>query len=414
MEVQVSESTFRSYLFFWLGELVSLLGSSISQFVIIWWITLETESAIYLSLAFLLSFAPMVILSPFAGVFADQWSRKKLIGTVDFLQTLVTVGLIFLFWLDIVSIWLVLALLTLKGVFQAFHTPTVMAITPSMVPTDKLSRMNGLNYLFTGAVRLVGPVVAALLLDLWEISQILWIDAATFLIALVPLLIIRIPSVRMKHEKSSFRKDFGEGFTFIKNTRGFIPLIVLSIALNFLITPLSTLLPYYVKFDHLGGATEWAFVSAAVQGGMLAGGLLMTVTRGFKRKMLVIVSLLYVLFVGYSLVALTPQGLFWFMALGGVIMLFCIPIINVSYMTIVQTVVPLKMQGRVNSVDMALSSAATPLGMIISGPIAEYMGTSNLFLGCTLSGILILTLSWFFTDIRHVEETFTDPRMVHP
>jgi len=404
MEVQADQTTFKSYLYFWSGQLVSLLGSSISQFVIVWWITLETESALYLSVAALLGYAPMVILMPFTGVLVDRWSRRALVGVVDFLQALATVVLIFLFSLGSLSVWQVLAILTLRGIFQAFHTPTVMAITPSMVPKDKLSRINGLNYLFTGAVNLIGPVAAALLLGFWKIGQILWIDAATFAVALLPLLIIRIPSVRKKQDKSSFRGDFVEGFAFIKNARGFLPLITLSTALNFLITPFSTLLPYYVKFDHLGEASDLAFVLASMQAGMIAGGLLMSIIKGFKKKMVVIVSFVYVIFLGAAIIAFTPTGLFWFMATGGSIVLFCIPIVNVSYMTIIQTVVPLKIQGRVNSVDMALSSAATPLGMILSGPIAEFTGTANLFLGCVVSGILILTLSWFFTQIRHVEE----------
>ncbi len=404
MEIQAGQVTFRSYLFFWSGQLVSLLGSSIAQFVIIWWITLETGSALYLSVASFLGLVPMVILTPFAGVLVDRWSRKALIGVADFLQALVTVVLIFLFWLSSVSIWQVLVLLTVRGIFQAFHSPAVSAIVPLMVPKAKLSRINGLNYLFTGAVTLIGPVVAALLLAFWKIHQILWIDAITFIVAVIPLLIITIPSVRKKQDKSSFKKDLGEGLAFIKNGKGFLPLLILATVLNFLLTPLSTLLPYYVKFDHLGGAPDLAIVLAFFQGGILAGGLLMSVMKGFKKKMVAIMSSIYIIFLGYALVALTPTGLFWFMALGGLIMAFCVPIANVSIQTIIQTVVPMKMQGRVNSVTMALASAATPVGMILSGVIVEFTRTANLFLGCAGLGILVLTVSWFFTDIRHVEK----------
>jgi DHA3 family macrolide efflux protein-like MFS transporter len=125
--MQTDYRTFRSYILFWLGQLVSLLGSSIASFVIIWWITLQTESAVYLSIASLVGFAPIVILSPLAGVLADRWNRKGLIATADLLQALTTVALIFLFWSNVVSIWLVLVLLGLRGVFQAFHLPTVSA-----------------------------------------------------------------------------------------------------------------------------------------------------------------------------------------------------------------------------------------------------------------------------------------------
>ncbi|UCF59103.1 MAG: MFS transporter [Candidatus Bathyarchaeota archaeon] len=408
METKASETTFRSYLFFWSGQLASLLGSSIAQFVIIWWITIETQSAVYLSIASFVAFIPQVILTPFAGVLVDRWSRKALIGIVDFLQAVATVGLILLFWLEIISIWQILVLLALRGLFQAFHTPAVRAIVPLMVPRQKLSRMNGLDYLFSGAINLIGPIVAALLFVLWRIDQILWVDAATFAVAVVPLLLIKIPSVRKKQEvsqdKPSFKREFMEGLTFIKNAKGLPSLLMLATALNFLLIPLFTLLPYFVQVDHFGMAEDFALVVAASAGGTLAGGLLMSVKKEFKRKMVVVASFMYVLFLGYALVALTPTGLFWFMALASLTISFATPLVNVSLRTIIQTVIPMEMLGRVTSVNMTLATAAMPLGMILSGPIAEFIGTANFFLACTGSGILALTLSWLFTDIRDVEE----------
>jgi len=406
METQANQSTLKSYLFFWSGQLVSLLGSTMVQFVLIWWITLDTGSAFFLALASFLGLAPMVILGPMTGVFADRVNRKLLIFTADFLQALATVVLIILFSFGLASLWVVLALLTVRGVFQAFHQPTVNAIVPSMVPAEKLSRMNGLNYLFTGAMALIGPVLGAVLLSFMELYQVLWIDVATFTVAVVPLMLVRIPSVRSQQvvRDSSFKADFKEGFGFIKATRGFLPLLILATMLNFLLTPVSTLLPYFVKFNHLGGVEDLALVVAAFQGGILAGGLLMTVVRGFERKMVATAVAIYVVFLGYAVVAFTPTGVFWFMAAGGVLMALCIPVANVSTQTIFQTIVPLKMQGRVNAVVMALASAATPAGMILSGVVVQFIQTANFFLICTALGILILTMSWFFTDIKHVDK----------
>ena len=222
---QAGQTTFRSYMYFWAGQLTSLLGSSVSQFVIVWWITLETESVLYLSLSSFLGFVPLVLLSPFAGVLADRWSRRALIAVTDFLQAMATVVLIFLYWFGGASIWAVLVILTFRGVMQAFHFPASSAITPLMVPREKLSRINGLNYLLSGAVTLVGPIVAALLLEVWAIHQILWIDAVTFIVAVIPLLMIVIPSVRLSHEKSSFTEDFTEGLTFVKKAKGVLTLL---------------------------------------------------------------------------------------------------------------------------------------------------------------------------------------------
>jgi DHA3 family macrolide efflux protein-like MFS transporter len=404
METRANELTFRSYLLFFAGQQVSLLGSSVVQFVVIWWITLETQSAAYLSIAALAGLAPMVVLMPLAGVLVDRWSRKLVIFVFDFLQALTTVVLILLFWSGHISVWLVLLMIALRGVCQAFHSPAVSAIIPLMVPEDKLSRVNGLNYLLYGAVTMVGPIAGALLLVFAKIEQILWVDPVTFVVALVPLLLIGIPSVRSKEEKSSLSRDFVEGISFIKKAKGFIPLTTLATALNFLLAPLSTLLPYYVKFDHLGGAEALAFVMAFLQGGMLAGGLMMSVIKGFKKKIATSIFFVYVVFLGYALVALTPTGQFWFMALGGLVIGFAVAPANVLISVIFQTMVPMKMQGRVNSVLGSLSSAAMPFGMLLSGAVAGFMGTANLFLACTVSGILILTFSWLFTEVRYVDK----------
>lgn len=403
-EVQATQTTFRSYLFFWSGQLVSLLGSSIAQFVIIWWITIETESAVYLSLASLVGIGPQVILTPFAGAFVDRWSRKKLIGMVDFFQALATVVLILLFWFSSITYWYVLALLTLRGIFQAFHTPATSAIIPLMVPRDKLSRFNGLNYVFNGSINLIGPVVAALLLSVWKIYQILWIDGFTFLIAVIPLLLIRIPSVKKKQDQPSFKEDFVEGLTFIKNARGMLPLLTTSTMLNFSLTPLFTLLPYYVKFDHLGEAADLALVLAVLQGGLLVGGIFMSVHKGFTKKMRIIIPILCVVYLGFTLISLTPTGLFWFMAFGAFVMSIGIPVANVLVFTIFQTVIPLGLQGRANSVIMALSAAATPLGIILAGALVVLTGTSNLFMACICLGLLTIAVSWFFTDVRYVDQ----------
>jgi DHA3 family macrolide efflux protein-like MFS transporter len=395
--------TFRGYLFFWSGQLVSLLGSSIVQFVIIWWITVTTGSALYLAIATFLSLAPLVAIGPIAGVYADRWDRKKLVFVADLIQALAIVVLIALFWTGYAGIWQMLVVLTFRAVFQAFHEPTVTAITPSMVPKDKLSRMNGLNYFFSGAARLAGPVSAAVLLQFWQIQEILWIDIVTFLMAMVPLVLTRIPNVRTNAATASFKEELKQGFSFVKNARGMLTLAILATGLNFLIMPLSTLLPYFVKFDHFGGAEELALVMAFLQGGILCGGLLMSVKKGFERKIATAIASIVIAFLGYAMIALTPTGSFWFMAVSALVFALCLPVANVLLQTIMQMVIPLDMQGRVSSVTMALSMAAQPVGTLMAGAIVEFTTTSSLFLGCSIVGVALAAASWFFTDIRHLE-----------
>ena len=404
MQATANKETFRQYLLFFSGQQVSLLGSSIVQFVVVWWITVETGSPVYLSLAALAGFAPLVILSPFGGVLVDRFSRKRVILIADLCQTVATIVLILCFWLDLASIYVVLGIILLRGVFQAFHMPAVNAIIPSMVPQDKLSRINSLEYVFNGIVQVSGPVIAALLLTFVSIDQLLWIDPITFVAAILVLLIVKIPSVRSIAGKSTFRQDFTEGISYLRKATGFIPLIFLAVALNFLITPFSTLLPYFVKFDHLGGAANLALVQAFLQGGFIAGGLFMLLTKGFRRKVLASIISLLIGLTGYALVSLTPMGLFWFMAVAVLIFTIPIPVTNISVRTILQIHAPLEIQGRITSVVISLASIATPVSMILSGVLASYIGTSTLFLSCALIGIFVTILCWFFTDIRKLEK----------
>jgi DHA3 family macrolide efflux protein-like MFS transporter len=174
--------------------------------------------------------------------------------------------------------------------------------------------------------------------------------------------------------------------------------------LNLLITPLTTLLPYYIRFDHLGSASDLALVEAMFEGGILIGGLAMSVFAGFKKKTLAMTASFYIIFAGYILISMSPTGAFWFMGLSGLVAAFFIPILNVLAATITQTVIPLEMQGRVNSVNLSLVTAAMPIGMVVSGVAVELIKTSYLFLGCAMIGIVAVTLAWLFTDLRHVEE----------
>ncbi|MFW9916913.1 MAG: MFS transporter, partial [Candidatus Thorarchaeota archaeon] len=127
----------QSYLFFLIGQAQSQLGSFIVQFVIILWIALEYESALYLGLAAFAGFTPMILVTPFAGVLVDRWNRKIVIATVDMLQAIITMLLVYLFWIDAVTIWHILIVLGFRALFQGFHMPATEAIVPLLVPPDK-------------------------------------------------------------------------------------------------------------------------------------------------------------------------------------------------------------------------------------------------------------------------------------
>jgi len=417
IEVEKNQKTYKDYLIFWLGQRLSLLGSAAVQFVIIWWITVETQSAMYLALAAILGFGTQILLTPIAGVYVDRWSRKKIIAITDTIQALATLFLIISFLVNIGNLWFVLLMLTIRGMCQAFHSPAIAAITPIMVPENKLQQMNSWNYLANGLINIVGPVVAAFLLVFLKFEIVLAIDIITYIMAIIPLIWITIPSVidsesnQLDRGKTSFIKDFKGGLGVITGIPGFTALILISSLLNFLITPIDILLPYVINVVYNGTAENLALVLACFNVGLILGAVGMSLNkREIKRKLLFAWILIYILNIGYGILAFTPNNSFTYVILGAGLFLMglVLPAVNIMFMTIFQQVIPPEKQGRVFSVMTAIGSGITPLGMFLSGFLSDLIGVNTLFLACTVASTVIITVAWFFTDVKFFGNPRTD------
>ncbi|MFX1316935.1 MAG: MFS transporter [Promethearchaeota archaeon] len=408
MEETANKRTYKNYLFFWSGQLFSLFGSTIVYFVIIIWLTLETGSAMFMTLASLMFILPMTICMPIAGVFADKFNKKTLIVIVDSLQAYVTLLLIVLFQYQLINVWMILIFIGIRSIFQAFHMPTVNSIIPTMVPQEKLTKINGINFLFSSVVQLFAQFVAAALLVFFTINQILWADIITFFIALFPLLLVTIPSVRHQEEeaeiieKNSFLKDFRLGIKTVMLIPGFTILIFVSMFANFLIRPLDTLLSLYILIDHGGTALIFAITMIFFQGGMIVGALITSLKKEWSNQIRTMFFGIIIAGIGYAIFAIAPTGAFYIISIGGIIMGVTLPIINSLYQTFIQTVVPKDKIGRITSIDHTLSMSISPVGTFISGPLAIFLGTGNLFLCSALLMILITSLIWSFSSIRRI------------
>jgi DHA3 family macrolide efflux protein-like MFS transporter len=380
-----------------------------------------------LAIASLLGLGTQVLLTPIAGVYADRWNRKTIIAISDMCQAGATAVLIGMFTLGIadldpiLTLNSILALLTVRGIFQAFHGPTVSAVVPSMVPRDQLSRMNSIDYLFNGIMVLIGPAIGATLLLFMQLGQILWIDVITFIIPVIPLIFIKIPKVsqKPKEEKPSFYQDFRAGIKTLRSIGGMVPLVFLAMALNFLLVPLSTQLPFYVLVDLIGDKPDLAIVMAAIQAGIIIGSISMTLKKTIKNKGLLMLIALYAVFAGYTIVALMPMyapfvgytilvdmpfGDFLIMSIGMLIIGVSVPIVNIMLATTNQSRIPLDMQGRVGGVLRALASAISPIGMIFSGFAGLLIGIAPMYLLCAATGFIVISITWVKTDVRKVVE----------
>ncbi|MHA2231071.1 MAG: MFS transporter [Candidatus Hodarchaeales archaeon] len=400
----------RAYLFFWVGQMISQFGSNILQFVIVIWIALEYESALLLAISAFVGFTPFIVITPFAGVLVDRWNRKKVIISMDFLQAAITTALILLFMFNAINILLLLLILALRSCCQAFHSPAVDAIVPLLVPPEKLSRLNGWTWLVFGVIGIIGAPIAVFLLLFFEVHEVLLLDPLTFLIALIPALIIKIPSVRKNQtdKESSFKEEFSEGIGFIKERRGLLSLLSVFTAVNLFIQPFAVLLPLFVFQVHSLGTGELALLYAAQSAGMLAGSVLMSTWKGFTRNVVGVVFGMGILWITWIVVIFTPTGdpnAIIIIAVARLVAGFTLPVMNVSSQTIWQQVVPPDKMGRVMSVRSTIAWFVIPIGMLSSGILAELVGIVPLFFTCTVLGMAFLTYSWLMTGLPDVEKT---------
>lgn len=406
MEESTKNSSIASYIFFWMGQLVSILGSSIVYFSLNWWLTDITESAIILSIASLSYLIPFILASLIGGVVADKYDRKKVILIVDSLQAFSTLMMWILFAFNIMEYWMLFFLFAFRSVCQAFHMPTQSAILPTMVPKKHLSRINGINFVATGFIHIIGPMIAGPLFLFLTIKQIVWIDVITFLIGVVPLLLIKIPSVKKveeEHHRESFGKQFRTGFKVLITVPGLLAMIITAMICNFLMQPIGTLLTYYIRVVHMGSVIDYALISISFNIGMFIGGVITAIKGTWTHKITIITIAIAIHGIAYALFAFVPTGGFFLMMIYSGIRGLTMPIINAIYLTILQTSVSKEKVGRITSIDNTLSFIAMPVGISLSGILAELYGTGLLFFISASLYILTAIMIFLFSDIRKLD-----------
>ena len=423
------------YYSFFFGQLISILGSEIVRFSLIWWIAVESESSWYLALATFLVYGAKVLIFPIAGVFADRWNRKAIIFTMDLLQALNTLVMIGLFFFQQVHIWNILLLMGIDSSFAAFQDPTVNAIIPVMVPKKNLSRINSLIYFSTFIMKMIGPMIGALFLSIWSINQILWLDCISFVIAAVPLIFISIPNVTKncleggKSEKSrksgmsgklgklgklkTFWVEFKEGLKIIR-IAGILGLTLVFPFSNLLETPKNILIPILFSDVYQSGPLIFAVVIAAAQLTAAFTSLTLSIKKvpdKIPRQKIIVFGLIGI-FTG-SLIMIIPSEvpiggqLGWkvvFLVFGAILMGMCSPIVNITMQTIAQKLIPLEKLGRVEGVSSALSLSLIPLGTLFTGFIAELIGVRPLILYSGLIAICGIIIFYYATDLSKIDE----------
>ena len=191
---RLRESWVGTFLIIFGGQAFSLLGSFAVNFALIWWLTVETGSATVLAWATIAAVLPQALISPFAGPFIDRWDRRWTMIGADLAIAATSVVLIAAFAAGDPSPAWVLAVLALRAVGAAFHTPASQAAVPMYVPADELMRVAGWSFFLTSGMAMAGPVLGAFLMGIAPMTAVIAVDVAGALIATASLLVVRIPN----------------------------------------------------------------------------------------------------------------------------------------------------------------------------------------------------------------------------
>jgi len=389
----------------WTGQSASLFGSALVQFALVWWITLETGSATMLAIAFMAALVPQVAIGPLAGAVVDRSNRKVIMVTADASIAIATAVLAILFWFEVVEMWHILLLLLVRSLGGAFHWPAFMASASLMVPKEHLARINGLNQAVFGLANIGGPAVGAVLLVMLPMQGILAVDILTAIFAILTLLAVAIPNPSLDESagRHSVMRDIKDGFRFVRGWPGALALIGVAAVLNFLFTPTDALLPI-LTLDHFGGgAEEFAALQVSIGLGMIVGGVALGVWGGFKRRMMTVCFGLATTGLATLAIGLAPSG--WYLA--ALVAIFAtgafVSVVNGALTAVMQAVIPAEMQGRVFSLISSSVLAMTPLGLVIGGPTADWLGPQVWYVFAGVTSAVLGLAMLFVPTVMNIE-----------
>ena len=206
----------------WVGQTLSLIGTSLGSFALIWWFTTTTGSAAVLAAASLAAFLPRILLSPIAGVLVDRWSRKWVIVSSDGFIALVSLGLAWLSWTGSLQAWHLYAAAVCRSIGSAFHGPAMSASTSLLVPEKHLSRVSGLNMTLSGTLGLAGPMLGAVAIAFLPLHSVMMMNVVTAAFAIGPssTLRSRSQSTRRESRRESLWGNLVEAARYLRTAPG--------------------------------------------------------------------------------------------------------------------------------------------------------------------------------------------------
>lgn len=375
-----------------IGQSISLITSSIVQCAIIWYITYETNSAFWLSLSTLIGFLPQGILGLFIGSFIDRNNRKRIMIYSDSFIAFVSLIMVIYGFFNNLPIWLIFICLGLRSVGAAFHSPSLQASIPLIVPEESMLQYSGYSQSLQSLSLIISPAIAALLYGKMNLSYIILLDVIGTIIAVFTLLISNIPNPRIEsQQKENFLNETKQGLKLIVNNKLVRYIFIIITIYTLLYMPISSLFPlmtvsYFEKTTFHAGVVETVFAI-----GMLIGGFILANTKLFRNKRKNMIISILIMGIAIFISGIVTKNMYWIFVILSFIMGFSGPITQGTITTVFAEQIDPNYLGRLYSNYMSLTVLIMPIGLLISGGLADVVRINNWFL---ITGMLIMTISF--------------------
>ncbi|MEW1842924.1 MFS transporter [Nonomuraea angiospora] len=382
----------RNVALFLAGQTVSLFGSMVVQYVVMWWVTLETRSGLAVALYAVAAFLPQGVVSIFGGVLADRMNRRVLVMVADGGIAAATLVLALLMANGVTDLWIVLLAVAVRSVGAGFQTPAVQAMIPQIVPPERLMRVNGIFQTIHSAMALLAPAVAAAIFATFGLVPVFFLDVVTAVVGIGLLALVAVPTLeRVAEAGATYRQDLNEGMRYIRSNP-VVRWLLTVYAIIFLLTVApSFVTPLMVARSF--GTEKWmlAALEVAFSVGMMLGGVLVSTLLANRGRVRMILFAVYGF--GAVTVALGLSTNLWvfygFMFVLGLL----VPPFSTPFMTLIQETVESGMQGRVFSYVGIVMALATPIGMVVFGPMADVVSVQVLLIAAGLAAIVVIAIA---------------------
>ncbi|NJO96787.1 MAG: MFS transporter [Pleurocapsa sp. CRU_1_2] len=365
----------QTFLIVWVGQVVSLLGTKLTEFALGFWILdqtyQDTGTITQFALTILFMYLPKVIISPLAGVLVDRWNRRFTMIMSDLGTGLITLAILALVWTNNLAVWQIYLALIASSSLNAFQQPAYTASISQLVPAKNFIRANGMVQASFAIAKIASPAIAGLLMHRFGLKTILCIDASTFGIAILTLISVKFPDFKRYRKRTKVVNqviaDAVDGWNYIVLRPGLLRLVSF-IAISYFTMGMIEVVLWPLLYQP-GSTTQLGFVLSVGGCGMLVGSVLMSVWSGPRNRVKAIIG-----FVGLQGLIVLIGGLNIspvILAFGIFGYLFSQPIIVSCNQAIWQSKVPSRLQGRVFALQQTLERSLAICAYLLAGPLVD-------------------------------------------